>query len=1096
MTSTATAVTVPLAVRHWPGRQQPERVAGGVSAAPVRDRDTRLVFDTETRTALGQELMVGCWRLYVAGSLVEEGLFHPDELPATDPASYRVILDYAAGHRSAVPAGYVQHGSTSRRLLLLPLSEWLTTRLLRYGYKGRAAVVGHNLPFDLSRLAADWTPSRGASLGGFTLRLWGRRADDGRWHRSRYRPDLRIRPLGDGQAVSWAPVQRNEDGQYEDGRRWQGRFVDTAKVSAALTGLGRGRLSLEAACAAFDVPFAKAPVCYGELSPTLLDYAREDVRATAELYAGCEAERRRHVGVDLDLSRLASTASVAGAYLRGMRVRPPRLPDEIERAGMCAMYGGRVEAKIVHAPVPVVVLDWASMYPTTAARLGVWPLLTATPVHLADVTDELRETLAAADLAGRLLDPAEWARWGATLVEVEPEGDVLVHRARYPDGDGYGLATNPLTYDGSLWWSWPDVAAAAVLGGRAPRIVRALRPEPVRQREGLRAVRLPWDGEDGQVALLDPRADPFAALLTARRREDAAGRHGRVWKIMANAVAHGQLARFDPAPPGGAAGSVTERPGPYCTPVADAAVTAGARLLLALLERRVVDAGGAWAFCDTDSMAIVALPDGGFVPCVGGPFTSQGGPAVRALSWEQVDSIRCDFDRLALGDAGWKVEHGSCTDQARPLRALVVGTKMYALYRLGGPAAQVEIVDAKELGLRGIYVDPAGVDWVRELWETYVRSAEDGEPDWEARAAERRNGRCVEQDDIAEEKHREYGQWSRLPAVGTLTVSTPAVAASLQAVEQQADAPIRPFTFLLWASSAGGGVLSRAASVGSGRLVAPFTRDPHQWGPDHAWRESCTGRPAPEGREVKRLLDVALSHAVHEDTAFVCADPDVWLPRGLLVRRPAVASPALLAYVAKEGAQVTERVAGLLSNAEAVQVVAEPDLWETLVVPVLARMGPAEVARRAQLPLNGELTRYLDGRARPRGRRGSALHAAAVGWARERLPDAEAVSTWEDRAVFAHALAVAAAGGRDRRCDCGCGRPPAGRSRWAGEACRKQSGRAAAKATGHELARLCDCGCEEPKRPRPRYASAGCKHGRATTGTPALPLARFSVRNN
>ena len=101
-------------------------------------------------------------------------------------------------------------------------------------------------------------------------------------------------------------------------------------------------------------------------------------------------------------------------------------------------------------------------------------------------------------------------------------------------------------------------------------------------------------------------------------------------KITANATAYGSLARFDrrdladkvpvtvhgpdpelrPEPT-----STPEDPGPYCFPPVACSITAGARLMLALLERLVTDEDGSYAFCDTDSMAIVATASGGQVPC-------------------------------------------------------------------------------------------------------------------------------------------------------------------------------------------------------------------------------------------------------------------------------------------------------------------------------------------------------------------------------------------------------------------------------------------------------------------------------------------------
>ncbi len=62
-----------------------------------------------------------------------------------------------------------------------------------------------------------------------------------------------------------------------------------------------------------------------------------------------------------------------------------------------------------------------------------------------------------------------------------------------------------------------------------------------------------------------------------------------------------------------------EYPGEYCFPPLAAMITAGARLLLAMLEAEVTKRHCSYAFCDTDSMAMVATPTGGLIPCQGGP---------------------------------------------------------------------------------------------------------------------------------------------------------------------------------------------------------------------------------------------------------------------------------------------------------------------------------------------------------------------------------------------------------------------------------------------------------------------------------------------
>lgn len=90
-----------------------------------------------------------------------------------------------------------------------------------------------------------------------------------------------------------------------------------------------------------------------------------------------------------------------------------------------------------------------------------------------------------------------------------------------------------------------------------------------------------------------------------------------------------------------------EKPGEFCFPPFAAVIAAGARLMLALLERMVADRGGAFATCDTDAMALVATETGGLVPCSGGPERlPDGSEAVRALSWAEVEEVVEALDAL------------------------------------------------------------------------------------------------------------------------------------------------------------------------------------------------------------------------------------------------------------------------------------------------------------------------------------------------------------------------------------------------------------------------------------------------------------------
>ena len=100
--------------------------------------------------------------------------------------------------------------------------------------------------------------------------------------------------------------------------------------------------------------------------------------------------------------------------------------------------------------------------------------------------------------------------------------------------------------------------------------------------------------------------------------------------------------------------------------------------MLALLERAVTDAGGTWVFCDTDSMAIVATDTGGLIRCPGGDHRMpDSSPAVNALSHQQVEDIRQQFNRLnpydreVVPDILKREERGLC---------YAIAAKRYVIY--------------------------------------------------------------------------------------------------------------------------------------------------------------------------------------------------------------------------------------------------------------------------------------------------------------------------------------------------------------------------------------------------------------------------------
>ena len=462
-----------------------------------------LLLDTETSADPIQRLLFGSYRLcrWDGGTdsqaprlaVVEEGLFHGPDLPERDPHGYEILQDYARRESSAVNTA-----DDSRVLELLTHRDFLDQVFWKATYFGRALVTGFNLPFDLSRLASHWTPTRGRQdgnrfAGGFSFILWTKAgasaiAPEGNPNR----PRLLIRHVNRGLAFMQFSTRATEFGnarvpaddiewaepQYPGQRpgQFRGYFADLQTLTFALTDRHH---SLDSACKAFDVPpelrksWAKR---HGIVSPEYISYNRQDVVASQALLERVRQELELH-GAPLAPWDIHSPASLAKSALRQMGITPPLerakavSPVALGRAAS-AYFGGRAEARIRKTVVPVVYTDVTSMYPTVNTLAQLWDLLIAKELRTREVTRSARAALKAVTL-DRCLSPGFWPRL-RFFAEVEPKGEILPVRARYTPGSrSFTIGVNHLSADQTLWYSGFDLAASALLTGRVPHIRQA-----------------------------------------------------------------------------------------------------------------------------------------------------------------------------------------------------------------------------------------------------------------------------------------------------------------------------------------------------------------------------------------------------------------------------------------------------------------------------------------------------------------------------------------------------------------------------------------------------------------------------------------------
>jgi hypothetical protein len=238
----------------------------------------------------------------------------------------------------------------------------------------------------------------------------------------------------------------------------------------------------------------------------------------------------------------------------------------------------------------------------------------------------------------------------------------------------------------------------------------------------------------------------------------------------------------------------------YFPPIASL-ITAGGRLLLAMLEKSVTDRNGTYLFCDTDSMCIVATESGGTVDCEA-PIGKQ---QIHALSWVAVESISRRFrllnpydpeivrDLLEIEDV-----NRDSNEQQRQLFGYAISAKRYALYERNGN--DLNIVDPKAHGLGYLYppVDQREGErhWTFEAWDWLLRNAlglPNSEPDWLDR-----------------------------PAMMRIKISTPHVLKRLNKI-------LRPFNFVFCPLI--DGVVGYPAGVNRDQftLITPFTKNRKNW---------------------------------------------------------------------------------------------------------------------------------------------------------------------------------------------------------------------------------------------------------------------------
>ena len=740
--------------------------------------DSILAFDTESRIAIGQSLTFGVWRrCNLVGQnyeVIEEGIFCADDLPAKEIKALKTYMETAVSDVLSFPPRFPLYS----RAQFMKKVFWPALK------KAGSMMVGFNLGYDLTRIALDW--KRG-NKGEWSL-IMAQYADGN--ENSNY-PRILITPIDSKKQIMklWIPWKENQHEWKDAGTRIH--FLDLRTV---LWGLYNRSHSLRSACDNKSGPFKGQNLPQkdehdpsGEITPDEIEHCRQDVRCTVALLNACKHEFDNHADLDLKPWNLYSPASIAKAYLKAMGIVRPELkfsvPNKRLAPWMQSYFGGRSECRIRHEVVPVVPVDFTSEYPSCCANLGLFRLLTAERLEFIDDTGNVKTFLASVT-RDKCFHREIWRELNF-VAQVIPDGDVLPIRTVYGGvshniGNNY-LHPNPF-HPQPVYIAGPDLVAAIIQHpDRIPKILRAFRIVPRGKQSGMRAVQL-----RGKV-LIDPNDDSvdlFTKVIEERKRNKDDADLSYWLKILANSIygffveligEHFDKAKnvlvFSGDEDFSDVSRVIERRGKWFAPYLATLITSAGRLLLAMLETEVSQAGGTYLYCDTDSLAIVASK-------AGGSLRVPGSDGKRILTWNEVDRILAKFqvlnpydsnavpELLNLTDDNYacrcshdlKSEHdeyGACIlpgcgckskkKVRRQLWGLGIAAKRYTLFEMVFDSHEkltgIRIVNPKAHGIGFLYPpkqDPKNWKhdapiWVYEMWNYIVRGflgLKRAQPDW------------------------------------------------------------------------------------------------------------------------------------------------------------------------------------------------------------------------------------------------------------------------------------------------------------------------------------------------------------------------------
>ena len=597
---------LPIALRAYADAPKARKPRRGIGASPWT-----LTFDCETSTEAGQSLRFGSYQLRNGERLIEAGLFYdPDGVSADELATLTAF-------------------AKREKLHVRTRDEFADDVLFRRAYQLRARIVGFNLPFDISRLAIDHGPARGAMYGGFTFTV----------ARQKFWPNIRVKHLARRCAlIDFAAPFRQRNSRGQRNREMQtpvqrGYFVDVSTLSASLLSQG---FTLGSLSRFLNVPHPKLEFDEfdGPLTDTMLAYAVRDVQTTWECYAALLEKLDRLGMADLrpeeSLARRALARVICAKWASPLAYDATRFPTRNAGLHNVQLLWGALR----NQDTPGSAASDPVRFPVHVSH----GLHTHGPVALCH---RQRHDVARCDSGDAGVARQRHHSGFAIAGTVAKAGNACAGatgkryipvRAAY---EGEAIATigaNYLSSAAPQWFTLADCIASKLLTGKASRVLEAIAYKAGPMQPDL----CPINVSGNPQYRVDPaETDLFQRVIELRKatqarmasasgdERDALDGEQHALKICANSTSYGiwmqvnvskKAQRFTATVIGHDGKAFAretdkaEKPGEYFHPLLASLITGAARLMLAITECQIANHGLEWAFCDTDSMAI-AKPD-------------------------------------------------------------------------------------------------------------------------------------------------------------------------------------------------------------------------------------------------------------------------------------------------------------------------------------------------------------------------------------------------------------------------------------------------------------------------------------------------------